>query len=62
MRVESQTEILSPKLKAELIKDVVRNGGRVTDPEFKSLEEYLTRNPAEMIGKSDPEKQGEDNQ
>jgi hypothetical protein len=45
MGIESELPILTKEKKEELIDDVERNGGRVLDPDFKTLEEYLERNP-----------------
>jgi hypothetical protein len=45
MTVESKLPILTKEKKKELIDDVVRNGERVLDPDFKTLEEYLEKNP-----------------
>ena len=52
MTVESKLpNVLTEEKKEELINDIVRNGGKVSDPDFKSLEEYLERNPLERGAK-----------
>lgn len=49
MTVELKLPVLTKEKKEELIDNIIRNGAKVMDPDFKSLEEYLKRNPLEEV-------------